>query len=72
MVAMKSRLFRDLRLPVVVAPMFLVSGPELVVASCISGVIGSFPFPNARDIPTLDAWLDEISAELREASSSAP
>ena len=72
MVAMKSRLFKDLRLPVVVAPMFLVSGPELVTASCLSGVVGSFPFPNARDIPTLDTWLDEISAELREAAFSAP
>ena len=56
-----------LKLPVVVAPMFLVSGPELVIASCLSGVIGAFPFPNARDIPTLDAWLDQIATALAGA-----
>lgn len=53
----KSRL----TLPVFVAPMFLVSGPELVKASCRAGVIGSFPFPNCRTIETLDQWLDDIA-----------
>lgn len=69
---MKSRLFNDLRVPVVVAPMFLVSGPGLVKASCLAGVIGSFPFPNARDISTLDSWLDDISSELGKVPSAAP
>ena len=55
---------RRLRLPVVVAPMFLVSGPELVVAACRSGVIGSFPAPNARTIDDFEAWLGEISSQL--------
>jgi nitronate monooxygenase len=55
---------KTLRLPIVVAPMFLVSGPELVVASCRSGVIGSFPAPNARSIDTFEAWLDRITGEL--------
>ncbi|MBT8080277.1 MAG: nitronate monooxygenase family protein [Gammaproteobacteria bacterium] len=60
--------FRDLRaklrLPVVVAPMFLVSGPEIVIASCRAGVIGSFPAPNARTIDDFEAWLDRITSEL--------
>ena len=50
-----------MRLPVIVAPMFLVSGPQFVIAACQAGVIGSFPAPNARTIADLDAWLDEIS-----------
>jgi len=54
-----------LRLPVVVAPMFLVSGPDLVTAACRSGVIGSFPAPNARSIGVFEEWLDQITGELR-------
>jgi nitronate monooxygenase len=53
-----------LSLPVIAAPMFLVSGPELVVAACNEGVIGSFPTVNARTPEALDAWLDEIEAGL--------
>jgi len=53
-----------LRLPVVCAPMFLVSGPDIVLASCRSGIVGSFPAPNARTIDDLDAWLDRITGEL--------
>jgi len=53
-----------LRLPAVCAPMFLVSGPEIVVAACKSGVIGSFPAPNARTIDDFEAWLDRITGEL--------
>jgi len=53
-----------LRLPVVCAPMFLVSGPEIVVAACRSGIIGSFPAPNARSIDVFEEWLDRITAEL--------
>lgn len=55
---------RQLRLPVVVAPMFLVSGPELVVAACRAGTIGSFPAPNARTIDDFEAWLERITSEL--------
>ena len=55
---------RTLRLPVVAAPMFLVSGPDLVVAACRSGVIGSFPAPNARTIDVFEEWLDTITGEL--------
>jgi nitronate monooxygenase len=53
-----------LRLPVVCAPMFLVSGPEIVVAACRSGIIGSFPAPNARTLDVLEEWLDRITGEL--------
>ena len=56
----RDKLFSNLALPVIVAPMFLVSGPKLVKACNREGVIGSFPFPNARTIETLDGWLDEL------------
>ncbi|MEM7360478.1 MAG: nitronate monooxygenase [Pseudomonadota bacterium] len=59
-------------LPVVVAPMFLVSGPEIVKAACRAGVVGAFPFPNARTIDDLDQWLTEISTTLLEENLSAP
>lgn len=53
-----------LRLPVVAAPMFLVSTPELVVACCRAGVVGSFPALNVRTTEALDAWLATITDEL--------
>ncbi len=56
--------FPNLRLPVVVAPMFLVSGPEMVVAACRSGVIGAFPTPNCRTAEQLDNWMTRITAQL--------
>lgn len=52
------------RLPVVVAPMFLVSGPELVIASCKAGLTGSFPTQNARTLENLRQWLDTIREKL--------
>ena len=53
-----------LRLPAIAAPMFLVSGPELVIAACRAGVAGSFPALNARTSELLDEWLGEINAAL--------
>lgn len=50
-----------LRLPVVAAPMFLISGPDLVVAACDSGVIGSFPAPNCRTSEELGTWMSTIA-----------
>jgi nitronate monooxygenase len=64
-------LLQGLRLPVVVAPMFLVSGPELVLAACRNGLIGSFPAPNARGLSDLDAWMSAITTELNQASRAA-
>jgi nitronate monooxygenase len=58
--------FRDrLALPLIAAPMFLVSGVELVVAACRNGVIGSFPTVNCREAQQLDAWLADIGERLR-------
>ncbi|MGI4876727.1 MAG: NAD(P)H-dependent flavin oxidoreductase [Janthinobacterium lividum] len=53
-----------LRLPVVVAPMFLISGPEMVVAACRSGVIGAFPTPNCRTTADVGDWMARITAQL--------
>ena len=60
-----AELRSSLRLPVVVAPMFLVSGPDIVTAACRAGVIGSFPAPNARSIGVFEEWLDRITGELK-------
>lgn len=51
-------------LPLIAAPMFLVSGPDLVMASCQAGVIGSFPAPNARTVEILDEWMARITTSL--------
>ena len=56
-----------LRLPLFAAPMFLVSGPELVVAACRAGIVGAFPTPNARPIEVLDEWLRRITDGLAQA-----
>ncbi len=58
--------FRDrLSLPLIAAPMFLVSGVELVVAACRNGVIGSFPTVNCRSPEQLDEWLTDIDIRLK-------
>ena len=61
-----------LRLPVFAAPMFLISGPELVVAACKAGIIGAFPTPNARPIEVLDQWMARITDELATARAADP
>lgn len=62
--AIPSILSKNLKLPVIVAPMFLVSGPELVLAACKSGVIGSLPALNQRTTEGYSGWLDTIKAGL--------
>ncbi len=57
-------LFDRLRLPVIGSPMFIVSGPELVIAQCKAGIVGSFPALNARPQALLDEWLHRIREEL--------
>jgi nitronate monooxygenase len=57
---------RRLRLPLIAAPMLRVSGPELVVAACRSGVVGAFPTANARSVEELDEWLVQIAAALSD------
>lgn len=61
-----------LRLPLIAAPMFLVSGVELVAAACRAGVIGAFPTANCRSAEELDRWLDDIALRLRDAPGAAP
>jgi nitronate monooxygenase len=58
-----------LRLPVIAAPMFRVSGPELVIAACRAGVIGAFPTANCRDLGELDSWLTRIRGTLAPADA---
>ena len=53
-----------LRLPVIASPLFIISGPELVIAQCKAGIVGSFPSLNARPISVLDEWLARITEEL--------
>ncbi|MCQ4312593.1 nitronate monooxygenase family protein [Pseudomonas stutzeri] len=61
-----------LRLPLVAAPMFLVSNPALVTACCRSGVVGSFPALNQRESSGFRAWLLEISEHLSATPGAAP
>jgi nitronate monooxygenase len=64
--------FRDrLSLPLIAAPMFLVSGVELVVAACRNGVIGSFPTVNCRTTEQLEQWLGEIEGRLQRHSDAS-
>jgi len=62
--AIPAALQQGLKLPVIAAPMFLVSGPELVIQSCKAGVIGTFPALNQRTTEGYSQWLDEIKAAL--------
>jgi nitronate monooxygenase len=68
-------LFDKLRLPAVGAPQFIIANPDLVIAQCKAGIVGSFPALNARPQPLLDDWLHRIKDELAaydEANPSAP
>jgi nitronate monooxygenase len=58
-------ILRDrLRLPLIGSPLFIISGPDLVIAQCKAGIVGSFPSLNARPISLLDEWLHRITEEL--------
>ena len=58
--ALPPALQNRLRLPVVGAPLFIISNPDLVIAQCKAGVVGSFPALNARPEPVLEEWLERI------------
>jgi nitronate monooxygenase len=60
-----SRFAERLSLPLIAAPMFLVSGVDLVVAACGHGVIGSFPTANCRNVEQLETWLTDMAERLR-------
>ncbi len=64
----RDDLLSRLRVPVVAAPMFLVSGPELVLAACRAGIVGAFPTPNARPIEVLEQWMRRITEGLARAA----
>lgn len=67
-----AHLTKNLRLPVIGAPMFRVSGPDLVVGQCRAGVIGAFPALNARSTEGLREWLTTIKTTLATEASAAP
>ena len=62
----------NLRLPVIGAPLFIVSNPKLVIAQCKAGIVGSFPALNARPASQLDEWLHEITEALAEHDRDHP
>lgn len=61
-----------LRLPVIAAPMFLVSGPDLVIEACRAGVLGTVPAANARPLAEFERWVERIEATLAERPDAAP
>lgn len=67
-----DKLKNCMRLPVIGAPMFIVSNPELVVAQCTSGIIGSFPALNARPAELLEEWIAGIQNALEQARPADP
>ena len=63
---------QGMRLPLIAAPMFLVSGPDLVLAACKAGIAAAVPTPNARSLEILDAWLQQrLAAALEPALRGA-
>ncbi len=65
-------IFDRLRLPVIGSPLFIISGPELVIAQCKAGIVGSFPALNARPAAMLDEWLHRITEELAAHNRDHP
>ncbi|MCW5725418.1 MAG: nitronate monooxygenase [Maricaulaceae bacterium] len=61
-----------LRLPVIGAPLFIISNPDLVIAQCKAGIVGSFPALNARPQSQLDEWLDQITSALDSHNKANP
>ena len=65
-------IFSRFRLPVIGAPLFIISNPKLVIAQCTSGIVGSFPALNARPASQLDEWLNEITEALAAHDRNHP
>jgi nitronate monooxygenase len=70
--SLPSSLTSRLRLPVVASPMFIISNPDLVIAQCTAGIVGSFPSLNARPAEALDEWLSRIKAALTAHDQAHP
>ena len=62
----KIPLFDDLSVPVIAAPLFLISGPKLVIECCKNGIVGTFPALNQRTTEGFEEWLIQIKSELDE------
>jgi nitronate monooxygenase len=71
-VSLAEKLRSELSLPILAAPLFIVSNPDLVVAQCTSGIIGSFPALNARPAELLDEWIERIETSLQEYRKKHP
>ncbi|WP_340679411.1 nitronate monooxygenase [Paraglaciecola sp.] len=67
-----STILEKLSIPVMQAPMFLISGPDMVVNACRAGIIGSFPTQNARTPEILDEWLSQIKSRLASQHITTP
>ena len=65
-------ILQNLEMPIVAAPMFIVSGPELVIAQCKAGIVGSFPALNARPAEELEKWIVRIKLELEQYQKDNP
>lgn len=70
--ALPDILRKNLRLPVVGSPLFIISHPPLVLAQCKAGIVGAFPALNARPQAQLDEWLAEITQDLRDHDAANP
>lgn len=70
--AIPATLANQLSIPVIGSPLFIISNPDLVLAQCKAGIIGSFPSLNARPIEQLDEWLSQINEELAKARAANP
>jgi len=65
-------ILENLRIPVIASPLFIISNPDLVIAQCKAGVVGSFPSLNARSIDILESWLQQIIDALKDDAAAAP
>jgi nitronate monooxygenase len=63
---------QQMKLPVMMAPMFLISNPNMVIRACATGIIGSFPALNARTTEMLDAWMTEINTAIAHLKKDQP
>ncbi len=70
--ALPPILSERLKLPIIAAPLFIISSPDLVIAQCKAGIVGSFPALNARPAEELDRWLEKITTELAEYDAANP
>jgi len=70
--SMPEAIRKRLRIPVIGSPLFIISNPDMVIAQCKAGIIGSFPALNARPGPVLEEWLMRITSELADYDAKNP